>query len=240
MKEAVLSAAPSLAGANGERMALVAALPLFAGLSDDDVAAVAERAVLRRYDAGDVVFHAGDGGESCFIVASGVVRAVREHPSGRAISLSHFHAGEVFGVSSLFDAQPRAATLEAVEPSELVAIGGADMRLLMRERPEFAFALSAALAARLRALGERLARQAFQSVQGRVAATLLQLVDAAGGQGEDAVILTLRQADLAKLAGASRESASRFLASIERAGVITQGRGRLTIHDAGALEAYVY
>ncbi len=240
MKEAVLSTAPPPGGASGERMALIAALPLFAGLSDDDVAAVAERAVLRRYDAGDVVFHAGDGGESCFIVASGVVRAVREHPSGRAISLSHFHAGEVFGVSSLFDAQPRAATLEAVEPSELVAIGGADMRLLMRERPEFAFALSAALAARLRALGERLARQAFQSVQGRVAATLLQLVDAAGGQGEDAVILTLRQADLAKLAGASRESASRFLASIERAGVITQGRGRLTIHDAGALEAYVY
>jgi CRP-like cAMP-binding protein len=224
----------------GEREQLIAALPLFAELPGEDVAAVAERAVLRRYDAGDVVYHEGDAGESCFIVASGVVRAVREHPSGRAISLSHFHAGEIFGVSGLFDARPRPATIEVVQASELLAIAGPDMRLLMRERPELALALSAALVARLRALGERLARQAFQSVQGRVAATLLQLVDAAGGQREDAVVLKLKQTDLAKLAGASRESASRFLASIERAGVVTQGRGCLTIHDPGALEAYVY
>ena len=39
------------------------------------------------------------------------------------------------------------------------------------------------------------------------------------------------QADLAQLAGSSRESASRFLAVLDRAGVISQGRGRLTIHD---------
>jgi CRP-like cAMP-binding protein len=48
------------------------------------------------------------------------------------------------------------------------------------------------------------------------------------------------QADLAKLAGSSRESASRFLAVLERAGVISQGRGRLTVHDPAALQGYVY
>jgi CRP-like cAMP-binding protein len=48
------------------------------------------------------------------------------------------------------------------------------------------------------------------------------------------------QADLAKLAGSSRESASRFLAVLERAGVISQGRGRLTVHDPSALQGYVY
>ena len=48
------------------------------------------------------------------------------------------------------------------------------------------------------------------------------------------------QADLAQLAGSSRESASRFLAVLERAGIITQGRGKLVVHDAEALERYVY
>ena len=38
----------------------------------------------------------------------------------------------------------------------------------------------------------------------------------------------------------SRESASRFLAVLERAGVVTQGRGRLTVHDPAALGRYVY
>jgi CRP/FNR family transcriptional regulator len=54
------------------------------------------------------------------------------------------------------------------------------------------------------------------------------------------VLVTATQAELAQLAGSSRESASRFLATLERAGVISQGRGRLTVHDPAALERYVY
>ena len=53
-------------------------------------------------------------------------------------------------------------------------------------------------------------------------------------------MITTTQAELAQLAGSSRESASRFLAVLERAGIITQGRGRLTVHDAKALARYVY
>jgi CRP/FNR family transcriptional regulator len=54
------------------------------------------------------------------------------------------------------------------------------------------------------------------------------------------VVITATQVELAQLAGSSRESASRFLAVLERAGIITQGRGRLTVHDQEALERYVY
>ena len=50
------------------------------------------------------------------------------------------------------------------------------------------------------------------------------------------VLVTATQADLAQLAGSSRESASRFLAVLERAGVISQGRGRLVVHDPEALK----
>ena len=50
----------------------------------------------------------------------------------------------------------------------------------------------------------------------------------------------LTQTDIAQLAGSARESASRFLAVLERAGVITQGRGRLTVHDPQALQRYVF
>jgi CRP/FNR family transcriptional regulator len=116
------------------------------------------------------------------------------------------------------------------------------MQRLIREHPEISVKLIAALAQRLRATNERLARQSFQSVQSRVAAVLGQIVAAArdGNPNESDVVITLTQADLAKLAGSSRESASRFLASLERSGVITQGRGRVTIHDPQALEGYVY
>jgi len=70
-----------------------------------------------------------------------------------------------------------------------------------------------------------------------------QLVEQARAEGEGGqrdVLVTATQAELAQLAGSSRESASRFLATLERAGIITQGRGKLTVHDPGALNRYVF
>ena len=98
------------------------------------------------------------------------------------------------------------------------------------------------LGRRLRAANERLASQSFQTVQSRVATVLAQLVEQARaeGAGERDVLLTITQADIAQLAGSSRESASRFVAVLERAGAVTQGRGKLTVHDPAALERYVY
>jgi CRP/FNR family transcriptional regulator len=116
------------------------------------------------------------------------------------------------------------------------------MRRLLREHPDIAVKLVIALGRRLREANERLARQSFQTVQSRVAVVLRQLVDQARseGAGSGDVLVRTTQADIAQLAGSSRESASRFLAVLERAGIITQGRGRITVHDPDALSRYVY
>ncbi len=221
---------------------LLAHVPVFAGLSEQDLGAVAIVSIPRRFDAGEVVFREGDIGDTCYVVRSGVARAIRQHSDGRSITLAHFTAGEIFGELGMFDDEPRSATIDVIEDTEVIAIPGRDMQRLVGEHPEIGVKLIAALAARLRATNERLTRQSFQTVQSRVASVLAQMVAAAreGGHGEGDVLITLTQADLAKLAGSSRESASRFLAALERSGVITQGRGRLTVHDAGALDGYVY
>ncbi len=203
---------------------------------------MAEVAVPRRFDAGEVVFRDGDQSDTCYIVRTGRARAVREHVDGRSITLAQFGPGDIFGELAMFDDESRSATVEAVEPTEATAILGSDMRRLLRQHPDIAVKLIASLGRRLRESNERLARQSFQTVQSRVAGVLVQLVDAARNQGaaEGDVLITSTQADLAKLAGSSRESASRFLAVLERAGIVTQGRGKLIVHDPEALERYVY
>jgi CRP/FNR family transcriptional regulator len=225
-----------------DRVALLRRVPVFSGLSDEDLNAIAQVAVARRLEAGAIVFLEGDSGDACYVVRSGVARAIREHPDGRSITLAHFTAGDIFGELAMFDAQPRSATVDTIEPTEVIAIPGRDVQRLIRDYPEIAVKLITALAHRLRATNERLARQSFQTVQSRVAAVLSQMVQSAreGNPGESDVVVTLTQADLAKLAGSSRESASRFLATLERSGVISQGRGRVMIHDPQALEGYVY
>jgi CRP/FNR family transcriptional regulator len=54
------------------------------------------------------------------------------------------------------------------------------------------------------------------------------------------VTIRMNQADLAQLAGTSRESVSRFLADLERSGVVRSGRGRVTILDPPKLRNYIY
>jgi CRP/FNR family transcriptional regulator len=175
-------------------------------------------------------------------VRSGRARAVRENPDGRSITLANFGPGDIFGELAMFDDERRSATVELLEQTEVIAILGGDMRRLLREHPDIAVKLLQALGRRLRETNERLARQSFQTVQSRVAGVLLQLVDTALAEGalDGDVLITATQTDLAQLAGSSRESASRFLAVLERAGIITQGRGKLVVHDAAALERYVY
>jgi CRP-like cAMP-binding protein len=225
-----------------DTVSLLEAVPAFRELGREELEAVAAVAMPRRFSAGDVVFYEGDDSDTCYVVRSGHARALREHAGGRQITLATFGPGEIFGELAMFDVERRSATVEALDDLEVLAILGGDMRRLMHEHAAIAVKLAVSLVRRLRAANERLASQSFQTVQSRVASVLAQLVDQAQAEGAPPrdVPITATQADLAKLAGSSRESASRFLAVLERAGVISQGRGRLVVHDAAALQGYVY
>jgi CRP/FNR family transcriptional regulator, cyclic AMP receptor protein len=221
---------------------LLAHVPVFADLSAADLRQIAALSHPRRFAAGETVFREGDHSNTCYLVRSGHARAIREHGDGRQLALATFGPGDIFGELAMFDDEERSATVEAIDDLDALAILGPDMRRLMQQRPGLAVALAAALSRRLRATNERLASQSFQTVQSRVATVLSQLVERARAEGveEAEVPITATQADVAMLAGSSRESASRFLASLERAGVIAQGRGRLLVRDPGALRNYVY
>src|SRR4029453_499107 len=229
-----------------DTVALLAHVPVFEGLAPDDLERVASVAVPRSFEPGQVVFREGDDSDTCYVVCEGRARALRTHSDGRTITLATFGAGEVFGELAMFDDEKRSATVEAIDAVEAIAILGPDMRRVLREHPEISAKLVTTLGRRLRAGNERLASQSFQTVQSRVAQVISQLVvqeqAEAGGDAEAPgdIVLTITQAEVAQLAGSSRESASRFLAVLERAGIVSQGRGRVPVHDAAALERYVF
>jgi CRP/FNR family cyclic AMP-dependent transcriptional regulator len=221
---------------------LLGRVPAFSTLEPSDLERIAQMSVPRRFEPGEAVFREGDQSDTCYVVREGQARAIRTHGDGRTITLATFGPGDIFGELAMFEDERRSATVEAVEPTSVVGVLGPDMRRLMKEHPEIAARLVIALGRRLREMNERLSRQSFQTVQSRVAVVLSQLVEQeiAAGREPSEVLVTATQADLAQLAGSSRESASRFLAVLERAGVISQGRGRLTVHDPKALEQYVF
>jgi CRP/FNR family transcriptional regulator len=217
-------------------------VPVFEALEPGDLSRVAEVAVPRSLESGQVVFREGDDSDTCYVVRSGHARAIRSHADGRTITLASFGPGDIFGELAMFDSEKRSATVEAVDDLDVVALLGADMRRLVHRHPEIAAKLLTSVTRRLRAANERLTSQSFQTVQSRVAQVVWELVEQARaeGAGDGDVLLTVTQADIAQLAGSARESASRFLAVLERAGIVSQGRGKLTVHDPDALQRYVF
>jgi CRP-like cAMP-binding protein len=217
-------------------------VPLFSELADDELDAVVAVAGVEEFEADQVVFREGETSNTCYVIRSGHACALREHPDGRVITLARFGPGDIFGELAMLDNSRRSATIKAMDELDAIAILGPDMRRLLDEHLGIAVKLIVALGRRLRETNERVAGLSFQTVQSRVAKVLSQLVQTAQseGAGEENVLITSTQAELARLAGSSRESASRFLAVLERAGIISQGRGRLTVHDPAALERYVY
>jgi CRP-like cAMP-binding protein len=227
---------------SSEVVELLARVPVFATLEHSDLERIAQLSVPRQFEPGQAVFREGDESDTCYIVREGHARAVRSHGDGRTITLATFGPGDIFGELAMFEDERRSATVEAIEPISVVAVLGPDMRRLMIEHPEISTRLVIALGRRLREMNERLSRQSFQTVQSRVAVVLSELVVQELAEGADGrnVLVTATQSDLAQLAGSSRESASRFLAVLERAGVISQGRGRLVVHEPEALKKYVF
>jgi CRP/FNR family cyclic AMP-dependent transcriptional regulator len=227
---------------SAEVVELLGRVPVFSTLERSDLERIAQLAVPRQFQPGQAVFREGDASDTCYIVREGHARAIRTHPDGRTITLATFGPGDIFGELAMFEDELRSATVEAIDLTSVVAVLGPDMRRLMSEHAGIAMRLVIALGRRLRETNERLSRQSFQTVQSRVAVVLSQLVAQEVTDGKDPtdVVVTATQADLAQLAGSSRESASRFLAVLERAGVISQGRGKLVVHEPSALEQYVF
>jgi CRP/FNR family transcriptional regulator len=220
---------------------LLSRVPLFSELSPGELERISRVAVPRSFPAGVRVFHEGDRSDACYLVRSGDLRVTREHPDGRAIALATLGPGDIFGELAMLDGEARSASVETLSDSELLALPAADFRRLLADHSGISVKLIGALTRRLRETNERVARQSFQTVPSRVAGVLSQLIaEEAASEERKTVTLRMTQADLAQLAGTSRESVSRFLATLERAGVVRVGRGRVTVLEPPRLRAYIF
>ena len=220
---------------------LLRSVPLFSGLEHEELERFSRVAVPRTFPASTRVFHEGDHSDACYIVRTGSFRVTREHSDGRAITLATLGVGDIFGELAMLDGEVRSASVEALVDGELLALPAGEVRGLLARHPEITVKLVAALVRRLRTANERISRQSFQTVPSRVAGVLSQLVaeEAPSADGGE-ITIRMNQADLAQLAGTSRESVSRFLADLERAGIVRPGRGRVTVLDPPKLNNYIY
>ncbi|MBS1870754.1 MAG: Crp/Fnr family transcriptional regulator [Actinobacteria bacterium] len=208
---------------------------LLAGLEEQDVAELTERARRRRFAAGEVVFHAGDPADTLHLVRAGrfAVRITTEF--GATATLNVVGPGGAFGELALLTPQaPRSATVAALEDGETLSIHQLDFDRLRRRRPQTDALLVGVLAQRVRELSEQLVEALHIPADTRVRRRLLDVVSAYG-EAEAGAVVPLTQEELASLAGTSRATVNRVLRDEQARGALELSRGRTTLLDPDAL-----
>jgi CRP-like cAMP-binding protein len=222
-------------------VALLAGHEWFASLTDDELGGLADKAETVYWESGEVVFEEGERGDDCYVLHSGAVKILRRFPDGRRITLARLGPGSVVGELALFNGERRSATVEALEPTLAVCLRGDEVMSILKSDPQAAMSVAVGLADRLRAANERMFEHALATVTGRVAATLLGQVEArqSQGAGDRNVEVVGSPVDIARLAGAPREQATRVMHWLENEGVISMKRGKTIVHDPAALSRYL-
>jgi len=126
-------------------------VPLFAGISAESMARLADVAGEQEFAAGQFIVRQGQVGSGLYVIADGEVNVVR----GADDVIATLASGDFFGELSVIDQQPRNASVQAVNATTVLAVASWDLLALLEKDPALSLNLIKGLAARVRAQGEQ-------------------------------------------------------------------------------------
>ncbi len=216
-------------------------VPFFTNLNQNDAASLAQRLVVRRFRAGQIVFHLGDPAGLLYIITKGKVKISQSTLDGQEAVLAILGEGDFFGELALLDDSPRSASAEAIETTETFTLHREEFLKFIDGNPLFAHQVLNVLAKRIRHLNSQISDIFFLDLPARLARTVLLLAEQHGQETEEGVVidLPLTQTDLAEMTGATRVSVNKALGRFRKQGwVSVQGR-QVTVVDTEALQRLI-
>jgi uncharacterized membrane protein len=142
---------------------LLRSIPMFQGLSEDDLSALVSSVGERHFQAGQIIINQGDSGTEMYIVASGHVNIFLPGEASRRVSLKDIARGEYFGELALFDDKPRSASALATTDAVLLELTRATLSAYLAQRPRAAMNILETMAGRLRETNAMLSERATKN-----------------------------------------------------------------------------
>ncbi|MHB8573899.1 MAG: Crp/Fnr family transcriptional regulator [Dehalococcoidia bacterium] len=213
------------------------AVPLFSDLPPAVVEAIAAQVRRRRYRNGEVIYHEGDPGRSLCIIETGRVKIVSVSEQGQEALLAVMGPGEFFGELALFDEMPRSADVVTMEPTQTLNLARDDFFTIIDRFPVVSKEIFGVLAKQIRRLTTEVSDIVFLNLDARIAKRLLELAEAHGADTPEGrrIEITLSQAELGSMVGATRESVNQCLRRFQDAGLILLARQRITVVKSDGL-----
>ncbi|HXD33433.1 MAG TPA: mechanosensitive ion channel family protein [Pyrinomonadaceae bacterium] len=132
----------------------LSAVDIFAPLSTEETATLAQASVRHVFAPSETVIRAGDAGSSMFVLHNGRVQ-VQVSDNGNLRPVAVLNEGDFFGEMALLTGEPRTAHVVAVEETEVLEIGHEAMKKLFDTNPDLVESLSHIITERRKALADR-------------------------------------------------------------------------------------
>ncbi|MBI2679060.1 MAG: Crp/Fnr family transcriptional regulator [Candidatus Koribacter versatilis] len=218
---------------------VLARAPLFANLSEGEMAFLVRRAVSRQYKAGEAIFGEGEPCQGLYVVESGRIKVFKMSAGGREQVLAIDGPGASVAELPVFDDGAYPASATAITDARLVFVSKQDFRALCLEHPEVALRVVKIVGGRLRRLVGIIEELSFTTVRHRMAALLLNLAKRSGTKTARGVEFTLpaTQQDIAGMIGTVRELVSRNLSRLQAEEIVAVEGRTVVVPDLARLEA---
>ncbi len=203
----------------------LAAIPLFASLSQEELQATAQLFTVRSYPKDAIVATEGDRLDLFNIIMSGRIQFFWHDEAGYQVKLGIDGPGGHYADVTL-DGEPILMSVIALDDLRVASIPMVALKQLLLRHSQVAFHLLMDVVARLRRLVERTKAFTMEDVYGRVVKLLL----AVAVKTDDRLVTErLTQAAIGQRVGATREMVGRILRDLARGGYIEVAQGRVTI-----------
>lgn len=195
-------------------------------LSHDDLTALASHVKTRIYPAGAVLYAVDEPSDGVWIVRSGSVALTIGNARG-VITVAVLQEGDVDGDAQLVLRRPFDYTARAVEDTECVFISAAGFGSLLETRPRIARRWLTSMAMRSDYNHDRRVGLMRKSLVNQVAALVLD-------EQRDGIV-TMSQATIASMLGASRSAVNRVLKRLQDQGLVEVAYGQIRLPDPASL-----
>jgi len=173
-----------------------------------------------------------DTSNDVFFVVSGTLRVKIQSVSGREVLLREINAGEFFGEIAAIDNQPRSSGILAITDVTFARMPASVFRTTVHEHSDVCDQLLEQLAGYVRTISNRVTEYTTLDARHRIYAELLRLSRPESAMPKRAVVSPPPvHSDLAARVSIRRESVTRELKALERAGLIEKRRGALVLTD---------
>jgi CRP-like cAMP-binding protein len=216
---------------------VLAGTTIFSRLEEDDLADVERQFIARSCAAGSTVYRMGAPARELLLLAAGLVKLSRPACPGTEVVVDVVLPGTMFGALPCETHLVYNETAETLTDCCVLAIPAEQFKQLLDTYSTVAVGVVDSLGDHLSRARANLACLGRETVEQRLAGTLLALADRAGTDREGVVVLhlPLTRADLAAMARTTTESVSRTLSRWRRQGLVESGRRRVGLRDPGAL-----